>query len=88
MLVIRRRSGESFFLGPDIEVQILNLESGQVKVGIRAPAEVAILRKEVKETQEANRLAAEAAQTLPQQSLHALLRALQSPTPRVDSTRK
>jgi len=58
MLVIRRRSGESVFLGEDIEVEILDIESSQVKLGIRAPREVVILRKEVRWTELANRGAA------------------------------
>ncbi len=54
MLVIRRRTGESFLIGDQIEVEILEIEGGQVKIGIRAPREVPILRKEIASTREAN----------------------------------
>ncbi len=47
MLVIRRRSGESLLIGDDIEVEILDTGSSQVKLGIRAPKHVVVLRKEI-----------------------------------------
>jgi carbon storage regulator len=47
MLVIRRRAGESVLIGDNIEIEILETGPGQVKLGITAPREVRILRKEV-----------------------------------------
>jgi carbon storage regulator len=58
MLVIRRRIGESLFVGDDVEIELLDICGGQVKLGINAPREVVILRREVRLTAEANRLAA------------------------------
>jgi carbon storage regulator len=58
MLVIRRRPGESVFIGDDVEIEILDSTSSQVKLGIRAPKEVAVLRKEVHLTRQQNRAAA------------------------------
>jgi len=58
MLIIRRRIGESLFIGDDVEVELLDICGGQVKLGINAPREVVILRREVRLTAEANRLAA------------------------------
>ena len=40
MLVIRRRCGESVMIGPDVELEILEVGPSQVKLGIRAPREV------------------------------------------------
>lgn len=57
MLVIRRRAGEVLLVGGDVEVQILEISAGQVKLGIRAPREVVVLRKEVKITEDENRAA-------------------------------
>jgi len=54
MLVIRRRAGEVFVIGDDIEVEILDITPSQVKLGIRAPKQVTVLRKEVLRTQQAN----------------------------------
>ena len=58
MLVIRRRAGESLLLGENTEVEVLEIEGSQVKLGIRAPKDVLILRKEIFETSQANRSAA------------------------------
>jgi carbon storage regulator len=71
MLVIRRRASESFWIGSDVEVEVLVIEGNQVKLGIRAPREVAILRSEVRELQEINR---RSAQNTPPAALDRLVR--------------
>ena len=58
MLVIRRRPGESLLIGENVEVEILESSTSQVKVGIRAPREIAVVRKEIHLTMEENRAAA------------------------------
>ncbi len=58
MLVIRRRVGESFLIGDQVEVQILEISSSQVKLGIEAPREVTVLRKEIQLTSRQNQEAA------------------------------
>lgn len=72
MLVIRRRAGESLVIGDNVEVEILEIESSQVKIGIRAPREIAVLRKEIQLTAEQNRSASE----LPREAAGTLLRNL------------
>ena len=57
MLVIRRRTGESFLIDGNIEVEVLDVGSTQVKLGIRAPKNIPILRKEVHLTLQQNRAA-------------------------------
>jgi carbon storage regulator len=57
MLVIRRRPGESLLIGDDVEVEVLEVGSSQVKLGIRAPKEVTVLRKEIHLTRQQNRVA-------------------------------
>jgi carbon storage regulator len=47
MLVMRRRAGESLLLGSEIEIEILEVTPTRVKLGITAPAQLAIVRKEV-----------------------------------------
>ena len=47
MLVIRRRSGESLLVGNEIEIEILEIGGSHVKLGIRAPKHVVVLRKEI-----------------------------------------
>jgi carbon storage regulator len=54
MLLIRRRAGESILIGEDIEIQIVDLTPSRVKIGITAPREVVVLRKEVRLSSEQN----------------------------------
>lgn len=49
MLVITRKKGESLLIGDDIEIKIVKVEDGSVKIAIDAPKEQTILRKEVYE---------------------------------------
>jgi len=58
MLVLRRRPGESLLIGDDVEVEILAITAQGAKIGIRAPRETVILRKELKITQQQNEEAA------------------------------
>lgn len=47
MLVLTRKVGESINIGTDVKVTIINLEGGQVRIGIEAPRDVIIHREEV-----------------------------------------
>ncbi|WP_282141023.1 carbon storage regulator CsrA [Cytobacillus oceanisediminis] len=47
MLVLTRRLKESIMIGDDIEISILSIEGDQVKIGISAPKNVDIHRKEI-----------------------------------------
>ncbi len=61
MLVIRRRPGESLLIGDDVEIEILDSSPSQVKLGIRAPKSVVVIRKEIQLTREQNLEASRAA---------------------------
>jgi len=58
MLVLRRRAGESLLIGDDVEIELLAVTAQGAKIGIRAPKEMVVLRKELKITQEQNARAA------------------------------
>ena len=47
MLVVTRKKGESLLIGEDIEISIVGIEKGSVKIAINAPKEMTILRKEL-----------------------------------------
>ncbi len=47
MLILNRKINESIILEDNIEIKILEIQDGKVKIGIEAPKEVTILRKEV-----------------------------------------
>ena len=49
MLIITRKKGESLMIGDDIEIVISKIDDGSVKIGIEAPKNVTILRKELYE---------------------------------------
>jgi carbon storage regulator len=56
MLVITRKKGESILLGDDIEITVVKIDEGSVKISISAPKSVTILRKELyKEITEENK---------------------------------
>ena len=52
MLVLSRRAGESILIGGEIEIVILGTDGGQVRVGIRAPRDITVLRKELLQEEE------------------------------------
>ena len=49
MLIITRKKGESLMIGDDIEITISKIDDGSVKIGINAPKDISILRKELYE---------------------------------------
>ena len=55
MLILSRKENESIFIGNDIEVKVVNISKGLVKLGFNAPKEMQILRSElVKAVTDAN----------------------------------
>ncbi len=60
MLVLKRKAGESIIVADNIEIKIIEVEEGRIKIGIDAPKEVSIIRKEVlDETKSENKTAAQ-----------------------------
>ena len=47
MLILNRRIGEGIIFGDNIEIKILDIQDGKIKIGIEAPKDIPILRKEV-----------------------------------------
>ena len=44
MLVISRRIGESFFIGDDMEVTVVDITGSKVILGVQAPKEIPVER--------------------------------------------
>ncbi|MGN6347065.1 MAG: carbon storage regulator CsrA [Candidatus Nitrosocosmicus sp.] len=47
MLILTRRTLESLVIGDDIEITILGVKGGQVRLGINAPKNVSVHRREI-----------------------------------------
>ncbi|MFA7382001.1 MAG: carbon storage regulator CsrA [Desulfurivibrionaceae bacterium] len=47
MLILARKPGEAIAIGEGIKIRVLEIKSGQVKIGIEAPAEVMVHREEI-----------------------------------------
>ena len=74
MLILRRKSGESIVIGDNINVTVLDINEGSVRLAIDAPKSIPILRSELLQAADANRDAAASRaslQLLAGQSVHA-----------------
>lgn len=47
MLVLVRKKNQSIIIGEDIEIKVIDIEADQIKLGISAPKNLTILRKEL-----------------------------------------
>lgn len=50
MLVLSRKTGELIDIGDEIQVVVLGVSNGRVKLGFEAPRSVAVRRREVERT--------------------------------------
>ena len=58
MLVLSRKKGESLIINDNIEIMVVDISGDKIKLGIDAPRDYTILRKELCQTVESNRQAA------------------------------
>lgn len=62
MLVLTRKKGQSIMVGDDVEISVVEVDGDAVRIGIKAPRDVAIYRREIYQAiQEENIRAARAA---------------------------
>ncbi len=47
MLVLTRKSNQSIMIGDDIEISVLAIIGEKVRIGIQAPRDIPVFRKEV-----------------------------------------
>ncbi len=47
MLVLTRKSNQSIMIGDDIEISVLSITGEKVRIGIQAPRDVPVFRREV-----------------------------------------
>ena len=61
MLALSRKKNEALIINNNIEITVLEVKGDQVKIGISAPKEIPVYRKEVyMQIQEANKAAVDA----------------------------
>ena len=49
MLILTRKVGESIMIGDSVEVKVLGVRAGQIKIGIEAPRDLKVHREEIYE---------------------------------------
>lgn len=49
MLVLSRKAGETIWIGEDIEIVISEVKGEQVKIGIKAPRSIDVIRGELRQ---------------------------------------
>ena len=74
MLILTRKTGESIMIGDTIEIQVVELKGDQVKIGINAPRNVKLYRKEVYEAIHEENAAAAASSAAALPSLNDMLK--------------
>jgi carbon storage regulator len=47
MLVLTKRHRESIMIGDEIEISVLSISDGKVRIGIEAPREIPVFRREI-----------------------------------------
>ncbi|MEJ7798634.1 MAG: carbon storage regulator CsrA [Solirubrobacteraceae bacterium] len=47
MLVLTRKSNQSIMIGDDIEITVLSIMGEKVRIGIQAPRDIPVFRREV-----------------------------------------
>ncbi|MHC5061210.1 MAG: carbon storage regulator CsrA [Planctomycetota bacterium] len=67
MLVLSRQKEESIIIGDDIEITIVDVRGDKVRLGINAPREISVHRKEIYEAIQREKAQKQAAETNEQQ---------------------
>ncbi|MCP2239202.1 carbon storage regulator CsrA [Thermoanaerobacterium thermosaccharolyticum] len=57
MLILTRKIGQSLIIGDDIEVKVVSIDGENIKIGINAPKNVSVVRKELLEVKDENKKA-------------------------------
>lgn len=80
MLVLTRKSNQSIMIGDEIEVSVLAVMGEKVRIGIQAPRDIPVFRKEVYlEIQEEERRGETKASEEAREEVEAALRGLSEP---------
>ncbi len=53
MLVLTRKTNQSIMIGEEIEITVLSVSGDKVRIGIEAPRDISVFRREVLDNAEA-----------------------------------
>ena len=84
MLILQRRVGESIMIGDNIELTVTSIDGSRVRLAIKAPVDIPILRGELVKAKAANQDAA-AVPVVADELLHLLEGALPEVSPAVQA---
>ncbi len=56
MLVLSRKVGERLLIGDQIAITVVRIQGGGVRIGVEAPAHLAVVREELKEKLDQQRI--------------------------------
>ena len=74
MLIISRKPGEGFWINDETEVVVIGAQGNSIKLGVRAPRSVLVLRSELKLVEQQNRAASAVCSEVSLDSLAARIR--------------
>jgi carbon storage regulator len=57
MLVLSRKVGERILIGDNISITVVRITGGGVRIGVEAPAEMPVIRQELKDQMELHEFA-------------------------------
>jgi carbon storage regulator len=81
MLVLTRKKEQALMIGDNIEIRVLDIQGDQVRLGVEAPKNVKVYRKELYlEIQEENKNAAKSTARIPSEGIKDIL-SLPNPAP-------
>lgn len=75
MLIISRKPGEGLWINDETEVVVVSCQGNTIKLGVRAPRNVLVLRSELKLVEQQNRAATGACSEASLDNLAARIRA-------------
>jgi carbon storage regulator len=78
VLVLRRRVGEAIVLGDDIEIEIVEISRTRVKLGVTAPRNVTVVRREAVAVAAENRRASHVLSSCGTEGIEEVLRLLKN----------
>jgi carbon storage regulator len=58
VLILRRRAGEAIVIGGEVEIEVVEISRTRVKLGVKAPRSIGVMRREAIPVAADNRLAA------------------------------